>query len=68
MFEPEVWKMVRTLERDHTDRDAYWRGRLADERRLAKRLMRLGRGRRLQPRQSEGSGVTFGRAVPGRGG
>src|SRR5690348_17976573 len=53
MFEPEVCKMVRTLERDRVDRAVYWRIRLAEEHRAARRSLRFWRGHTVEARHDD---------------
>jgi hypothetical protein len=68
MFEPEVWRMVRTLERERADQGVYWRTRLAEERRGAGRLSRIGRVLRLDRRPQAPVTARLEHALPGRGG
>ncbi len=68
MFEPELWRMVRTLERERRDQGVDWRMRLADERRAARRSLHFGPRRRLEAAAGARTVVAFGRALPGRGG
>jgi hypothetical protein len=67
MFEPEVWKMVRTLERERVYQGVNWRMRLAEERRATRRLPRFGLARSRGAGHGEPS-VRAGRALVGRGG
>lgn len=48
MFEPEVWRMVRTLEREHTDKAALWRTQLAAEHRGGRSWRPFWRARSLR--------------------
>ncbi len=56
MFEPEVWKMVRELEREHTDRQMLWRLRIAQEHRAEPFPVRF--WRRVRPAHAHGSAAT----------
>ncbi|HZQ38341.1 MAG TPA: hypothetical protein VFD32_20600 [Dehalococcoidia bacterium] len=68
MFEPEVWKMVRTLERERVDQGVNWRMRLAEERRTARRPTRFGPARGRNAGLGERGASRVGRALLGRGG